>query len=60
MKPLKDAGHKWEEGKVRMERDGALNQLKLMYFTFASFIDIYDLVNTRPKDLCKCEALTDT
>lgn len=48
-----------------MERDGALNQLKLMYFTFANFIDIYDLVNTRPgsflgKDLCECEALTDT
>lgn len=48
-----------------MERDSALNQLKFMYFTFANFMDIYDLVNTRPgslleKDLCKCEALTDT
>lgn len=34
-----------------MESDGGLNQLKLMYFTYANFTETYDLVNTRSRSL---------
>ena len=34
LQPLKVRGHKWEGGKVRVERCSGHNQLKFMYFFF--------------------------